>query len=114
LALPPGERRLWMRLLAPDDAVDVIQEAPPENREALLAILDDVTRREVKGLLDYAEDEAGGLMNTRYSRLRPEMTVDEAISYLRRDAQAREKTVYYAYVVDLEERYWAWCLFATS
>ncbi|MBI2986458.1 MAG: hypothetical protein HYY45_06795 [Deltaproteobacteria bacterium] len=29
LALPAGERRLWMRLLAPDDAADVIQEAPP-------------------------------------------------------------------------------------
>jgi magnesium transporter len=104
MALPPGERRLWMRLLAPDDAADVIQEVSVEKREALLDVLDDVTRREVKGLLDYAEDEAGGLMNTRYSRLRPDMTVDEAISYLRRDAQSREKTVYYAYVVDSEER----------
>jgi magnesium transporter len=103
LALPQGERRLWMRLLAPDDAADVIQEAPVEQREALLDVLDDVTRREVKGLLDYAEDEAGGLMNTRYSRLRADMTVDEAISYLRRDARAREKTVYYAYVVDSAE-----------
>lgn len=103
LALPSGERRLWMRLLAPDDAADVIQEAPVQQREALLDVLDDVTRREVKGLLDYAEDEAGGLMNTRYSRLRADMTVDEAISYLRRDARAREKTVYYAYVVDLAE-----------
>jgi len=43
-------------------------------------------------------------MNTRYSRLRADMTVGEAISYLRRDARAREKTVYYAYVVDPEER----------
>jgi magnesium transporter len=104
LALPPGERRLWMRLLAPDDAADVIQEAPPGEREGLLALLDDSTRREVKGLLDYAEDDAGGLMNTRYSRLRADMTVGEAISYLRRDARTREKTVYYAYVVDPEER----------
>jgi magnesium transporter len=104
LALPPGERRLWMRLLAPDDAADVIQEAPQEEREGLLALLDDSTRREVKGLLDYAEDDAGGLMNTRYSRLRADMTVGEAISYLRRDARTREKTVYYAYVVDPEER----------
>jgi magnesium transporter len=104
LALPAGERRLWMRLLAPDDVADVIQETPVEKREAVLDVLDDVTRREVKGLLDYAEDEAGGLMNTRYSRLRPEMTVDEAVSYLRRDAQHREKTVYYAYVVDPDER----------
>ena len=104
LALPPGERRLWMRLLPPDDAADVIQEAPAEEREGLLALLDDATRREVKGLLDYAEDEAGGLMNTRYSRLRADMSVGEAISYLRRDAQHREKSVYYVYVVDAEER----------
>ena len=104
LGLPAGERRLWMRLFAPDDAADLIQEAPAEEREGLLALLDDATRREVKGLLDYAEDDAGGLMNTRYSRLRADMTVDEAISYLRRDARAREKTVYYAYVVDVEER----------
>jgi len=104
LALPSGERRLWMRVLASDDAADLIQEAPEQEREGLLAFLDDATGREVKGLLDYAEDDAGGLMNTRYSRLRADMTVDEAISYLRRDARAREKTVYYAYVVDPEER----------
>jgi magnesium transporter len=104
LELPAGERRLWMRLLAPDDAADVIQEAPPEEREHLLVLLDDATRREVKGLLDYAEDEAGGLMNTRYSRLRADMTVGEAISYLRRDARNREKVIYYVYVVDNQDR----------
>jgi magnesium transporter len=104
LALPLGERRLWMRMLAPDDAADLIQEAPGDQRESILALLDDPVRREIKGLLDYAEDEAGGLMNTRYSRLRADMTVDEAISYLRRDARGREKTVYYVFVVDAEER----------
>ena len=104
LGLPPAERRLWMRLLAPDDAADLIQEAPARDRAALLAMLDDVTQREVKGLLDYAEDDAGGLMNPRYSRLRPDMTVGEAISYLRRDAQSRAHTTYYAYVVDHDER----------
>jgi magnesium transporter len=93
-----------MRLLAPDDAADVVQETPAEDREGLLTLLDDAMRREVKGLLDYAEDEAGGLMNTRYSRLRGDMSVGEAISYLRRDARHREKSVYYVYVVDAEER----------
>jgi len=104
LALPPGERRLWMRLLAPDEAVDVIQEAPGKEREGLLSLLDDKTRNEVKGLLDYAEEQAGGLMNTRYARLRPQMSVDEAVSFLRRDARDRAQAVYYAYVVDSEER----------
>ena len=41
LGLPPGERRLWMRLLAPDDAADLIQEAPARDRAALLGLLDD-------------------------------------------------------------------------
>jgi Mg/Co/Ni transporter MgtE len=41
-----------------------------------------VTRREVNALLAYKEDAAGGLMNPRFARLRPDMAIDEAISYL--------------------------------
>ncbi len=99
LALPSNERRSWMRLLPPDDAADLIQEAPEEDRAGLLALLDEPTRKEVSGLLTYAEDQAGGLMNPRYARLRPEMTLDEAISYLRRYAREHGGT-YYAYVLD--------------
>jgi NitT/TauT family transport system ATP-binding protein len=104
LALRPAERKLWMRLLASDEAMNVIQEAPKEQREGLLSLLDDKTRREVKGLLDYAEEQARGLMHQRYARLRPDMTVDEAISFLRRDARDRTQDIYYAYVTDSEER----------
>ncbi|MDQ6700722.1 MAG: magnesium transporter, partial [Acidobacteriota bacterium] len=46
LALPEGERRVWMRLLAPDDAADLIQQAPGREREGLLGQLDDHTRTE--------------------------------------------------------------------
>ncbi len=102
--LRPEERRSWMRLLAPDDAADLVQEAPPEERPGLLALLDDQTRREVSALLAYAEDAAGGLMNPRYARLRPDMTVDEAIAYLRRQARERLETIYYLYVLDEAQR----------
>jgi magnesium transporter len=104
LQTPPPERRLWMRLLAPDDAADVIQEAPEDSRDALLALLDDTTRREVSALLAYAEDAAGGLMNPRFARLRPDMSVDEAIAYLRRQARERLETIYYVYVLDGAQR----------
>src|SRR5947209_989995 len=79
LALPEGERRIWMRLLAPDDATDVIQEAPEEDRPGLLSLLDETNLREVLALMAYKEDEAGGLMSPRFARLRPEMPIDEAI-----------------------------------
>ncbi|MCY1072865.1 magnesium transporter [Archangium lansingense] len=103
LAMPPGERRTWMRLLAPDDAVDVVQSAPPEHREALLGELDDATRTEVQVLQAYEEDEAGGLMNPRFVRVRPEMTSDEAIGYLRKQTREQVETVYYAYVLDAQQ-----------
>ncbi|MFO0551935.1 MAG: magnesium transporter [Polyangiaceae bacterium] len=102
--MPPRERRLWVRLLPPDDAADVIQHTPTEERDSILALLDSPTRREVRALLAYAEDAAGGLMSPRFARLRPEMTVDEAISYLRRQAHRKLETIYYAYVLDAEQR----------
>jgi magnesium transporter len=103
LSFPPEERRSWVRLLPPDDAADLVQEAPAEEREKLLALLDEPSRKEVKALLAYAEDEAGGLMNPRYARLRPDMTVDEAISYLRKQARERLETIYYVYVLDEQQ-----------
>jgi magnesium transporter len=104
LATSAGERRSWMRLLPPDDAADVVQAAPESEREGLLALLDEPTRKDVRALLAYAEDDAGGLMNPHYARLRPDMSVDEAISYLRRQARERLETIYYVYVLDAEQR----------
>ncbi|MDB4965204.1 MAG: magnesium transporter [Myxococcales bacterium] len=102
--LPVGERRSWLRLLPPDDAADVMQEAPDDERGGLMALLDDQTRKEVTALLAYAEDDAGGLMNPRYVRVRPDMTVDEAISYLRKQARERIETLAYAYVCDAQQK----------
>jgi magnesium transporter len=103
LTMPERERRTYMRVLPPDDVADLIQASPADKREGLLRLLDEVSRTEVRALLAYAEDDAGGLMSPRFARLRPNMTVDEAISYLR--LQAREmETVYYAYTLDTQQR----------
>jgi magnesium transporter len=104
LALPGEERRSWVRLLAPDDAADLIQAAPPSARMHLLGLLDEPTRQEVQGLLAYAEDRAGGLMNTRFARLRPDMTVDEAMAYLRKQGRQQIETIYYCYVLAPDQR----------
>ena len=103
VALPSGDRRSWMRLLAPDDAADVVQAAPEPVRDQLLALLDEPTRKEVTALLAYAEDDAGGLMNPRFARLRPNMLCDEAISYLRKQTRDRVETMFYVYVLDSEQ-----------
>lgn len=101
---PEGERESWVRLLPPDDVADLVQAYPRELRESVLALLDQPTRGEVNGLLAYAGDRAGGLMSTRYARVRPQMTADEAVSCLRQQARARIETIYVAYVLDHHQR----------
>ncbi len=98
--LPPAERQIWMRQLAPDDAADLLQSLALEQRGAYLSLLEERARKEVVALLAYAEDAAGGLMSPRFVRVRPDMSVDEAISYLRRQARERVETIYYVYVLD--------------
>lgn len=99
-----SQRKIWIRLLAPDDAVDVIQERPLEERDAYLELLDPQTRIEVRALLAYREDQAGGLMSPRFARVRPEMSVEEALRYLRVQTRADLETIYYAYALDGQQR----------
>jgi magnesium transporter len=109
--LPLVEKRSWVRLLALDDAADFIQHLPPDNRPEILLLLDETSRSEVMGLMAYAEDEAGGVMNPRYFRLRPDMSVEEAIRYLRAQARTQVETIYYAYVLDYEQKLLGICSF---
>ena len=102
--LPTAERQIWVRQLAPDDAADLLQTLPEPERGATLALLDEGARKEVVALLAYAEDDAGGLMSPRFVRVRPDMSVDEAIAYLRRQARERVETIYYVYVLDGAQR----------
>jgi magnesium transporter len=99
-AMKNGERKLWFRSLAPDDAADVIQQVPEGLRSSFLALLEDPFRREVQSLLAYAEDHAGGLMNPRFARLRPDMSAEDAILYVRKQANDKVETLYYGYVLD--------------
>lgn len=101
---PSLSKRSWVRLLAPDDVADLIQEMGNEHREEILSLLDPQTRREVTVLLAYAEDNAGGLMSSRFVRLRSDMSVDEAISYLRIQARTHVETISYCYVLDNDQR----------
>ena len=102
--LATAEWRSWMRILAPDDAADLIQSLPESLKDTAFEALDLPSQREVKALLAYAEDNAGGLMNPRFLRLRPEMSIEEALRYLRIQATSQAEMIYYAYVLDQEQR----------
>jgi len=85
--------------MEPDDAADLLAELPPERSEELLALMDKEEAADVRMLLTYPEDTAGGLMTTEYAWVCSHMTAAEAIRYLRENC-ADAETLFYVYVLD--------------
>ena len=86
--------------MEPDDLADLIQSVSADVRESLWNNLTEESRREIEFLLRYDEDDAAGIMTPRYGALRAEITVNQAISFVRRDMTDKLETIYYLYVVD--------------
>ena len=67
-----------------DDKVDLLQELPESVIEEVLLSMDSQDRQRVVDVLSYDEDSAGGLMNTDVVTIRPDITIDVALRYIRR------------------------------
>ncbi|RMH45130.1 MAG: magnesium transporter [Deltaproteobacteria bacterium] len=85
--------------MAPDDRADLYAELPEELRKQLLAEVDPEESRDIRTLLAYDEDTAGGVMTTDFVALPATMTVEQAIDAVRKTAEEME-TIYVVYVVD--------------
>ncbi|MEC8694939.1 MAG: magnesium transporter [Pseudomonadota bacterium] len=67
-----------------DDKVDLLQELPESVIEEVLLSMDSQDRQRVEDVLSYDEDSAGGLMNTDVVTVRPDITIDVVLRYIRR------------------------------
>jgi CBS domain-containing protein len=66
-----------------DDATDLLKEMSAADREILLAELDDDDQAQLRSLLSYREDTAGGMMTPQAVIVSPDISVAEAIARLR-------------------------------
>ncbi len=89
--------------MAPDEATDLLAELPDEKRQGLLRLMETDEANEVRELLRYGEDTAGGLMTTEYIAVSPELTAAQTIDLLRRAGEEAE-LIYYVYVTDADKR----------
>ena len=80
-----------------DDAVDIIEEMPATVVRRILSQADPEMRKSINEILRYPENSAGSIMTTEYISLRPQMTVAEAITRIRRTGIDKE-TIYTCYV----------------
>lgn len=100
-----GRKRLVEILdgMSPDDRADLVRALPEGTVEALLPLLAQAERNDVRRLIAYPEETAGSVMTTEYASLGADVTVEQALAELRKVAPDRE-TIYYVYVTDAERR----------
>jgi magnesium transporter len=67
-----------------DDLADLVQEMPYAVTGEVINALDEQHRKRLQTVLSYPDDTAGGLMNTDTVTVRPEVTLDVVLRYLRR------------------------------
>ena len=88
--------------MAPDEAADLLAELPEERSAELLNLMQREEAQDVRELLTFPEESAGGLMNTEFIAVRPSLTAEQAMAVLRETAHEAE-TIFYVYVTDEEE-----------
>jgi len=84
-----------------DAAVDVLRTLAPAEMARVLSTM--TTASEITPLLEHADESAGGLMTRGYVALHPEMTAQQAITFLRLRKPVVEEA-YYLYVLDAANR----------
>jgi CBS domain-containing protein len=82
-----------------DDAADLLAELPEEQQSELLAEMNAYTAGELRELVKYPEDTAGGMMTTDYVWIYPHRTTEATIRKIREIAPVSE-FIYYLYVLD--------------
>jgi len=86
-----------------DEAADIAAELDEEQLEHVLNKIDKEDSEEIKQLLVYDEDTAGGIMQTEIIAVNKEMNREQMIDHIRANYDEVEK-LYYIFVTDAENK----------
>ena len=82
-----------------DNAVDIMNQLSKQKVVSLLTLMNREDAKEIKALLHYEEDTAGGIMTTEYISLKATMPVKEALMHVKEQAPDAE-TIYVIFTVN--------------
>jgi magnesium transporter len=89
--LNPEKRSEIVEELDYDDATDIISQLPEEQQNEILLELDEEDASTIRNLLTYAEDTAGGIMNTQVLKLNGKSSKKEALDEVIRQSEEMEE-----------------------
>ncbi len=97
--LPPERAADILEEMGPDEAADLIADLPEERQAQLLGLMEPEEADDVRELLAYGEETAGGLMTTDFITVSADETAQHVIDRLR-ELQPEADHVYYLYVTE--------------
>lgn len=92
--------------IEPDIATDIMTEvvaSDPEAADTILVEMEPEDAAEIRDLMAYGPDTAGGMMTPEFVAVYPDLRADETVAALRLVAEETEH-LHYVYVVDREDR----------
>ncbi|CAN5649843.1 magnesium transporter [soil metagenome] len=92
-----------LEFMSPDDAADLIGEIAPEDAADILIEMEPAEADELRDLLQYPPDTAGGRMTPEYVAIDPELRADQTVRALQRVSEQAEM-INYVYVTDDDGR----------
>lgn len=103
--LGPERGSRVMQKMSVDELVDLIQLLPDRKSKEFMAVLPaDTKKANVKKILEYNEDEAGGLMTTEYITSYPDNTIGQVVETVRRISHMHN-SIYFIYVINREDKF---------
>jgi magnesium transporter len=87
-----------------DDLADVVADLPESITRQVIHSLNQRDRERLEAVLSYPEDSAGGLMNPDTITVRPNVTLEVVLRYMRALGKLPDNT-YSLFVVDRNDRY---------
>ena len=89
--------------IAPDERVDFFEQLPEKMVTRFLAIMEKEEAQDVRELMKYDKNTAGGRMTTDFAQIEEGISIEEALKTLRETAKDLEM-IYYIYVVDRRDK----------
>ena len=86
-----------------DVLAEFLRDLSEDDKKVVFSLMEKQDEKDLRGLLTYREDTAGGLMTTEYIALSIDITAEEALNKLGEAAPDAE-TIYYVFAVDEANR----------
>lgn len=83
-----------------DEVADVLADMEEDETESYLQKLPSKVSSEIRELLTYKEDSAGGIMTPNVLTLNKDMQIDDALNFIKIRAEKDDVELYYLYVID--------------